>query len=348
MTNISSSKDSTQAFDRLDHLLAVVGQELEHFSPFLGVLHQQLIGAIQETETGVMAVIGRINTVHGLSCGQDDHLRKSLGQCLVLMAVIDQQGRQNEKMVAVIYQEMHRHAAELKASRERSQTLSREVKGLQGIVGTIADIATQTKFLALNAAIEAAHAGSAGAGFGVVASEVKTLSVRASEAASDIAEKINVLSRRMDADVVASEQSVLAVQESTLMLEEIVQNIGDLEKRFNTASGEMRQIIESVQTSNNDLVAQLAEALGQIQFQDVVRQRVEQVGKALQELTEHTRMITGKLAEEGWDGTLSPTLKERLDRHVGSYVMNSQREIHAAVLGANLPGSADGPAIELF
>jgi len=343
-----NSKNSTRAIDRLDHLLAVVGQELENLSPYFGVMHQQLIGAIQETETGVMAVIDRINAVHGLSCGQVDHLKKSMGQCRVLMDVIDQQGKQNEKMVAVIYLEMHRHAAELKTNLERSQALSKDVKELQGIVDTIAGIASQTNLLALNAAIEAAHAGSAGAGFGVVASEVKTLSVRAAESANDIAVKINALSKRMDADVVSSEQSALAVRESTVVLKGIVQNIADLESRFNTSSGEMRQIIESVQTSNNDLVTQLAEALGQIQFQDVVRQRVEQVGKALQDLSEHTRMITGKLSEDCWDGTLNPTLKERLDQHVGGYVMNSQREIHASVLGVNTPCSADGPAIDLF
>jgi len=343
-----NAKNSTRAIDRLDHLLAVVGQELENLSPYFGVMHQQLIGATQETETGVMAVIGRINAVHGISCGQVDHLKKSMGQCMVLMDVIGQQGKQNEKMVAVIYQEMHRHAAELKTSLERSLALSKDVKELQGIVDTIAGIANQTNLLALNAAIEAAHAGAAGAGFGVVASEVKTLSVRAADSACDIAEKINSLSKRMDADVVSSELSAQAVRESTGVLKGIVQNMADLERRFNTASGEMRQVIESVQTSNNDLVTQLAEALGQIQFQDVVRQRVEQVGKALQDLTDHTRLITGKLADEGWDGTLNPTLKERLALHVGSYVMKSQRSIHAAVLGAHSPDSADCPAIELF
>ena len=111
---------------------------------------------------------------------------------------------------------------------------------------------------------------------------------------------------------------------------------------------EMRQIIEHVQTSNDGLVSQLAEALGQIQFQDVVRQRVEQVGKALQDLTEHTQMVAGKLTEDGWDGALDSTLESRLDQHIGGYVMNSQRDAHAAVRGGSRQGGADGPAIELF
>lgn len=69
---------------------------------------------------------------------------------------------------------------------DKIDSLKAEVSEIDEVVESIASIAQQTSMLSMNATIEAVRAGPAGAGFGVVAREVKALAKQSAQSATQI------------------------------------------------------------------------------------------------------------------------------------------------------------------
>jgi len=110
------------------------------------------------------------------------------------------------------------------------------------IIKTIDEIAFQTNLLALNAAVEAARAGEAGAGFAVVANEVRNLAMRAADAARNTSSLIESTVKK----VKGGSELVQRTNEAFSEVSKSAVKVADLVSEIAAASSEQAQGIDQV------------------------------------------------------------------------------------------------------
>jgi methyl-accepting chemotaxis protein len=323
-----------------------VAQEVRHVAPYLDVMGQQLDGAVQETQDGVLGLIESLNTIHSVSDEQLQRIQASaqggaeLGAALEEKILVDRQ----LGMILQMFVEKQNQDAEVQVGRiKRLQ----EVKGLNELVADISQVAKQTNILAINAAVEAARAGDAGKGFAVLAAEIRSLANRTAEAAVNISAKIKGATEGIDEELLA----VNAVEDrnsATGSMRKVINDINEMQERFSTTARGLMEVIGGVKKGHDEIVMQLSNAMGKIQFQDVIRQRVGHVQSALEELNGHLQNMADQLTDKPWDPATMVSLRQRLDDQVSSYVMKSQLDTHREVTGQSVASGSDRPNIELF
>ncbi|MDR5866503.1 methyl-accepting chemotaxis protein [Halomonas koreensis] len=232
---------------------------------------EQLVGSIRRGARSVETASGEI------AQGNQDLARRTEEQSASLVetassmqqitATVHQtaeSARQAEQMTDRVAEESQQASRVAERAGEAMQRIHAASRRVNGIVGTIDEIAFQTNLLALNASVEAARAGEQGRGFAVVAGEVRQLASRSAEEAQQI--------RRLIDDSVAhvgdGEALVKATGGSLATIAGQVRDLDALVSEISAAaaeqSGGIEQIhramarLEEVTQQNAALVEQVA------------------------------------------------------------------------------------------
>jgi methyl-accepting chemotaxis protein len=171
------------------------------------------IGSIDSTSAQSSAAAAEIaESSHALAQGASEQAA-SLEETSATLEEIASMTRRNAEHAGVAQELAGQTRQSADAGAEQMREMVRAMTDIKAasdniakVIKTIDEIAFQTNLLALNAAVEAARAGDSGAGFAVVAGEVRTLSQRAAQAARETAGMISDAIGKSDHGVMVSEK----------------------------------------------------------------------------------------------------------------------------------------------
>lgn len=291
------------------HLDAAVGHGSESVDAltqtFAGIERQlaQVVGAARDAA----AAFGGDGNVAGTVDGARERLQSVLSH-------IEGAVQANHTLLASI-------AAAVQATGELRETAH-----------SVERIAQMTTLLSINARIEAARAGKAGAGFSVVADEVRRLAAMARDDSRSILERVERIAKVIDTAAGAGEQMRERDQQ---LMSRCRAEVGEVTDGFEGALKSLLATSDAMSQCAQGVQGAVGEALMAFQFQDRVGQRLQHVRASVD--------ATATALADGWPDAAA--LAELETRLYASYTMPDEQRTHR---GEAAPAADPSDGITVF
>jgi len=238
------------------------------------------------------------------------------------MASMTKQNADNANQTTALMMEMGKYQShtneELGHLVEAISEVVKSSEETNKIIKTIDEIAFQTNLLALNAAVEAARAGEAGAGFAVVAEEVRNLAMRSADAAKNTSSLIENTIKAIRKGDESTQQTQNAFQEQMGAARKVM----DLVKEIAAASSEQAHGISQINiaVAEMDKVTQqtAANAEESASASEELNAQAEQMKGYVSDLVQIVGGSANGLSAAGTRRSSSALLHERAGRSGGN------------------------------
>lgn len=318
-----------------------VANEQPPLAPALQILQRQVHTGIASSEAAVMQAVSKLSEVQRISAALHSEASGAIEHSNHISSELQKLSGESELALRHLEQQQSTLAKYQSSKDAQVAQAMQDVAALTPLVEMIGTIAKQTHLLSFNAAIEAARAGNTGSGFKIVATEVRALAQQTTDAAKQIAVGIEKVQKAVQSN------NVLQATELQDMLQSVNAIRALLTRNMEHSAALapfLHQLSHGMDQGTATIRCEVVEALGQMQFQDVLRQLLEQVERGLEALAGYTQTAAQGTSPE-------MTLQDLMQQWQDSYVMFEQRAAHDSTSGAAQSDPAkvdDGPKIELF